>query len=266
MKVEKVTLPTRLRALARTRASGLLLLVALLALWEVSAAAGWVRSDNWPRFSSILQALISGLRSGELAVVLGTTLYRMTVGFASGTLVAVFMGVMLGRFRLADEALRPVLEVLRTLPSPAIVPPLILLLGVDDALKIVTVALAAFAPVFVNTYAGVRRLDETLALTAKTFGLGSASTVWRIVLPSSVPAIAAGMRVSLALSLIVTVIAEMVSGSSGVGYYLLSMQFAMRAADMYAAIVCLALAGYVINLAFLLAEKRVLHWYVRNEN
>ena len=102
-------------------------------------------------------------------------------------------------------------------PLLPIVPPLILLLGVDDALKIVVITLAAFAPVFVNAYAGVRGVDETLLLTGRTFGLGRLATTLQLVIPSATPSIAGGMRVALSLALVNAVIAEMISGSSGVG-------------------------------------------------
>ncbi len=253
------------RRFARTRGTGVLLLIGLFALWEASAALGWVRSENWPPLTDVLRAVVVGVVQGELGPALASTLSRMAAGFALGTGVAVVLGVVLGRVRLLDEALRPVIEIQRTLPPPAIVPPLILLLGVDEALKITVVAMAAFAPVFVNTYAGIRGADETLYLTARTFGLGRLATIWKVVLPSSVPFISAGMRTALSLSLIVAVIAEMISGASGVGYYLMSMQFAMRAADMYAAVICLAVVGYALNAAFRAIERRALHWYARTE-
>ncbi len=156
--------------LARTRLSGVILITLLLLLWEVSAARGWIVSDNWPRFSAVLVAAYRGLLSGELAEILGATLYRMLAGYAVGCLLGVLFGLLLGSNRILDWTIRPLIEIQRTLPSPAIIPPLILFLGVDDTLKIFIIMLAVFPPVFVNTYGGVRGLDETLLLTAKTFG------------------------------------------------------------------------------------------------
>lgn len=249
------------RRIGKSRATGFALITLLLVLWEVSVRAGWVVSDNWPRFSSVLVAAYTGLVSGELGPVLGSTLYRMMAGFVAGSVLGVFFGLVLGQSRLLDWAVRPMIEIQRTLPTPAIVPPLILLLGVDDALKIFVVTLAVFSPVFVNTYAGVRGLDATLALTAKTFGLGRVATLWKIVLPNSAPAVAAGMRTALSLALVMAVIGEMISGASGIGNYLMSMQYAMRADAMYAAVICLALVGYLLNRLFLWGEHHVLHWH-----
>lgn len=260
----KVQAPVRrkpFRDLARTRLSGAVLIVVLLLLWEVSAARGWIVSDNWPRFSAVLAAAWHGLLSGELADILGSTLYRTLVGYVAGCIFGVAFGLLLGSNRYFDWTLRPLIEIQRTLPSPAIIPPLILFLGVDDTLKIFIIMLAVFPPVFVNTYGGVRGLDETLLLTAKTFGLNRFDTLRKIVLPAALPAMTAGMRIALSLALIMAVIGEMISGASGVGNYLMSMQYAMRADSMYAAVICLAAAGYLLNRIFLMLERAVLHWH-----
>jgi ABC-type nitrate/sulfonate/bicarbonate transport system permease component len=247
--------------LGRTRLSGAILIALLLLLWEMSAARGWIVSDNWPRFSAVMVAAYRGLLSGELAEILGATLCRMLAGYAVGCILGVLFGLLLGSNRILDWTIRPLIEIQRTLPSPAIIPPLILFLGVDDTLKIFIIMLAVFPPVFVNTYGGVRGLDETLLLTARTFGLSRFDTLRKIVLPATLPAMTAGMRIALSLALIMAVIGEMISGASGVGNYLMSMQYAMRADSMYAAVICLAAAGYLLNRIFLVLERAVLHWH-----
>jgi ABC-type nitrate/sulfonate/bicarbonate transport system permease component len=247
--------------LARTRLSGAVLIALLLLLWEVSAARGWIVSDNWPRFSAVLVAAYRGLLSGELTEILGATLYRMLAGYAIGCILGVLFGLLLGSNRILDWTIRPLIEIQRTLPSPAIIPPLILFLGVDDTLKIFIIMLAVFPPVFVNTYGGVRGLDETLLLTARTFGLSRFDTLRKIVLPATLPAMTAGMRIALSLAPeIISPMTAMIS-ASGVGNYLMSMQYAMRADSMYAAVICLAAAGYLLNRIFLVLESAVLHWH-----
>ncbi|HWA37930.1 MAG TPA: hypothetical protein VG873_08715, partial [Burkholderiales bacterium] len=146
--------PDLLRRLAATRASGVLLLVALLVLWQVSALH-WVASPNWPPVTRIFASLAEGVRSGELVEVFGSTLYRMLAGYAIGAAAALATGLLMASVRLVHAALEPAVELLRPIPIPAIIPPLILLLGVDDAMKIFIVAFSAFFPVLVNTVAGV---------------------------------------------------------------------------------------------------------------
>jgi ABC-type nitrate/sulfonate/bicarbonate transport system permease component len=242
------------------RWTGLALLAALLVLWEVSAAT-WVSSSNWPRLSEVFKAMVEGLRTGELTGAFLSSLGRMAAGYAAGSAVAVMIGVWLARVRLARTALEPLFEFLRPIPIPAIVPPLILLLGVDDAMKIFVVAFASFFPVLINTMGGVSAVDRTVLDVARTFQHGRLSTIWTVVLPASLPYILAGLRVSLALALIITVVAEMIAGSAGIGYYIVTMQYAMRSGDMYAAILLLAATGYALNRLILAVEQRVIHWF-----
>ncbi|HQS01129.1 MULTISPECIES: ABC transporter permease [unclassified Polaromonas] len=244
---------------------GVLLLVLLLVLWQVSAL-WWVSSTSWPPVTEILKAIAAGLANGELAQVFGSTLWRMAIGFAIGSAAGVLLGITMATFPLADAALRPLVELLRPIPMPAIVPPLILLLGIDHAMKVFAVSLACFFPVLVNTVGGVRAVDPTALDVARTFQVGRLRTLLQVVLLASLPFILAGLRTSLALALIVSVVAEMIAGSEGIGYYIMTMQYAMRPSDMYAAIFLLAAMGYGLNLALLAVERRLLHWWQRGDD
>jgi ABC-type nitrate/sulfonate/bicarbonate transport system permease component len=244
------------------RLLGIGLLLALLGLWQVSAQ-NWVDSPNWPPVSDILRALAAGLGSGELPGVFASTLWRMAVGFCLGTVTGIGLGMAMASLPIADAALTPLVELLRPIPIPAIVPPLILLLGIDDAMKIFVVSFACFFPVLVNTVSGVRAVDPAALDTARTLQVGRLRTMLKVVLPASLPYVLAGMRTSLALALIVSVVAEMIAGSEGIGYYIMTMQYAMRASDMYAAIFLLAAVGYCLNLALLGVERWLLHWWHR---
>jgi ABC-type nitrate/sulfonate/bicarbonate transport system permease component len=249
-----------IRRLARSPASGWALLIALLLLWQLSAVY-WTDSPNWPPLVAVAGSLVSGIGSGELLVVFGSSLYRMASGYVIGAACAVVVGMAMANVRFIRAALDPLVELMRPIPIPAIVPPLILLLGVDDALKIFVIAFSVFFPVLVNTVSGVRAIDPVAIDVARTLRVGKMKTVRSVVLPGSLPYVLAGMRISLALALIVTVVAEMIAGSAGIGYYLITTQYAMRASDMYAAIVLLAAVGYLLNRLFIAGEQRLLHWY-----
>ena len=249
-----------LRVFFHTRLSGVCLVAALLGLWEASVRWGMVESDNWPAFSAVLVSFVRGIATGELIEVLGSSLWRMARGYAAGCVLAVAMGAALAMLPPLRRTLQPLIELLRPIPAPAIIPPLMFLLGVDDGLKIFVVAFAVFFPVFINTMSGVASVDTVYLQVARTFALSRPGVLWRVVLPASLPHILAGMRISLALALIVTVVVELTAGSQGIGHYVMSMQFASRAADMYAAIVLLTAAGYVLNRAFVAFEARVIHW------
>jgi len=244
---------------------GVLLLALLLILWQVTALC-CVSSSNWPPVTDILKAITAGLANGELVQVFGSTLWRMAAGFAIGSAVGVLLGLAMATFPLADAALRSLVELLRPIPMPAMVPPLILLLGIDHAMKVFAVSFACFFPVLLNTLGGVRAVDPTALDVARTLQVGRLRTLLWVVLPASLPFILAGLRTSLALALIVSVVAEMIAGSEGVGYYIMTMQYAMRPSDMYAAIFLLAAVGYGLNFALLSVERRLLHWWQRGDD
>lgn len=242
------------------RASGVLLIVALLSLWELSSRLGWVVSAYWPPVSQILAAALTQLTGGEILLSLAATMRRAAIGYVAASVAGIVLGIVLARSRLLRCGLLPLIEIVRPMPTPAIIPPLILFLGVDDALKIFIVALASFFPIFTTTYAGVAAIDDTLIQTARTFRTSWARTLYAVVLPAVVPAIAAGLRTATSLCIVVAVLSEMIAGSSGIGYYLVETQYAMRPDLMYAAVLYLALTGYVVNRIFVAIEMRAIPW------
>ncbi len=243
-----------------SRASGLLLVVLLLSAWEVSARSGLVESVNWPPFSAVITALVVGVADGELLPIILSTLWRMARGYAIGCAIGVPLGFGIALLRPVRLALRPTIELLRPIPIPAIIPPLIFLLGLGDGLRLSSIAFATVFPVTLNTVAGVLAVEPVYHQVAKTFGVSRMTTLCRVIFPASLPFILAGLRTSLGLAFVVTVVAEMIVGQDGVGYYLMSMEFAMRAADMYAAIVLLTCVAYLLNLAFVACEARIIGW------
>lgn len=245
---------------AGSRASGFLLILALFALWEISAR-WWADSASWPPLTQVFAALFTGFTGGELGGVFGSSLVRMFSGYLGGAAIGVAIGLAMASSRWVRALLEPSVELLRPIPIPAIVPPLILILGIDDAMKIFVVAFSSFFPIVINTFQGTRAVEPTLLAMSRTFGVSRLRTLARVVLPASLPYVFAGLRVSLALALIVTVVAEMIAGSEGIGFYLVSMQYAMRPADMYAGVLLIAATGYALNGLLLLLEQAVLPWY-----
>jgi ABC-type nitrate/sulfonate/bicarbonate transport system permease component len=239
---------------------GVALIAALLSLWEASARGGWVISDYWPPFSLVARAALYGLGDKDMMSALLSTISRSALGYATGCGIGIILGISLGLNRWLRYLILPIVEIVRPIPAPAIIPPLILFLGVDDALKIFIVALACFFPAFTNAFAGVQSVDDTLLQTARTFRLNWTSTVFKIVFPASLPTLAAGLRSAVSIALVVGVIVEMIAGASGIGYFIMQMQYAMRPDVMYAAVIYLAAIGYFLNRAFLMLERRAIPW------
>jgi ABC-type nitrate/sulfonate/bicarbonate transport system permease component len=243
-----------------SRVYGLLLIGALISLWELSSRAGWIVSAYWPPVSHILVAAVAQLAGGEILLSLAATLRRAALGYIAGSAAGITLGIVLARNRLLRYALLPLIEIVRPMPTPAVIPPLVLFLGVDDALKVFIVALASFFPVFTNTFAGVAAVDDTLIQTARTFRTSALRVLYGVVFPATLPAIAAGLRTATSLALVVAVLSEMIAGSSGIGYYLVETQYAMQPDLMYAAVFYLAVTGYALNRIFLALEARLIPW------
>jgi ABC-type nitrate/sulfonate/bicarbonate transport system permease component len=250
----------RARAAMRRR-SGLLLIAALLLLWEASARSGLIVSENWPPVSVTLVTLVQGILSGELIEVIGPTLYRFALGYVIGTSAGAIAGFAFAIVPVLRRMFESIIELLRPIPAPALIPPLVLFLGVDDLMKVTIIAVTAFFPVAINTMQGAAGVEPTYLAVARTFRTPAARILLRIVVPSTLPYVLAGMRISLALALVVTVVSEMIAGSSGVGYYLVLMQYAVRSAEMYAAIFVIAALGLVLNAGFVSVERRLIFWY-----
>ncbi|MCC6211515.1 MAG: ABC transporter permease subunit [Burkholderiales bacterium] len=248
------------RASAFERALGGGVIVLLLACVEAAVRAKLVNPALIPAPSSVAARLWEILSSGDFLKPLGVTLYLLGIAYFAACALAIAAGIAMGRSRAAYNLLEPLVEVIRPLPKPALLPPLILFLGLGDAMKLSIIGLGVFFPVLINTVQGVRGVDPVLIDTGRTFRVGRAVLILRVLLPAALPLILAGMRVALGLGLVLVVIAEMLSGTGGVGYLVIDMQRSFRVQHMYAWVVILAVLGYALNAAFLKAEHRLIHW------
>jgi ABC-type nitrate/sulfonate/bicarbonate transport system permease component len=152
------------------------------------------------------------------------------------------------------------IEFLRPMPSVAIIPVAILLLGIGDSMIVAVTVYASVWPILINTIDGVRRVDATLIDTGRTFGLKRRQILWQIILPGASPYIVTGLRIGLSIALILVTTAEMVAGSKGLGFFILDEERAMNSANMYAGIVLVALLGYLMNRLFLALEAGAMRW------
>ena len=248
-----------MRAERRFNLAGGGLFAALLLLWEIYSRAAGIQ-DYLPPPSAALKALVEPGVARSLLGHLAGTLGRFVGGYFLAAALAVAVGVVLGYSRFAYSVSEVIIELLRPMPSVAIIPVAILCLGIGDAMMIAVTVYAAAWPILLNTIDGVRNLDRTLIDTARTFGLGRLKILWQVALPAAAPYIATGLRVSLPIALILVTTSEMVAGSDGLGYFILDEERSLRPANMYAGIVVVALLGYALNRLFLLVEARALAW------
>jgi ABC-type nitrate/sulfonate/bicarbonate transport system permease component len=199
--------------------------------------------------------------SGQIAPHLLTTVRRFLEGYLLAAAIAVSAGVALGYFRFAHSLLEMLIEFLRPMPSVAIIPVAILLLGIGDSMIVAVTVYASLWPILVNTIDGVRRIERTLIDTGRTFGLGRRPMLWQIVLPAASPYIVTGLRISLSIALILVTTAEMIAGSRGLGFFILDEERSLHSNNMYAGIILVAGLGYALNRLFIALEKQAMRWH-----
>jgi ABC-type nitrate/sulfonate/bicarbonate transport system permease component len=244
----------------RVNLSGLAIAAALMLLWEIGSRSSANLQSYFPPPSAVFFALSQLSLARELFGHLLNTLARFLGGYFSAAAIAVAVGVVLGYSRFAYSLFEVLIELLRPMPSVAIIPVAILLLGIGNAMMVAVTAYACAWPILLNTIDGVRSIDRTLVDTGRTFGLGRWKILREIVLPAASPYIATGLRVSLPIALILVTTSEMVIGGSGLGYFILDEERSLRTTEMYAGIVAVALLGYALNRLFTALESRAMAW------
>ena len=251
---------------ARRRAlSGPLLgftcVVGVLVVLELLSRAGVVDRADVPPVSSILAELGRQVVSGPFWAALGHTLEGWALGLAIATIVGVAVGLLVGSSRIADQALRIVIDFLRPVPSVALVPLAVLLYGTGLQSKVALVVFAATWPILLATSYGVRDVDGLAVEAGRSFGLGPAERLRRIVVPSVVPAVATGVRVSSSIALILAVTAELIIGSPGLGAAIGTAETGGAITEMYALVVATGILGLLLNVLFTQTEGRLLAWH-----
>ena len=252
------------RRLMRTRFAvvlpGAAFLVGWIALLELSAHNGWINRVFSPVPSEIARNLGEVLASTVFFKALASTVWLLALGYFSACIAGILLGLLMGYNRRVYYLFEPTLELLRPIPKPALLPPLILMFGLGASMKVSIVFLGAVFPVLINTIQGVRSVDPVLVDVARTFRCGALRTVFRVVLPACMPIVLAGMRVSLGLGLVLVILAEMLTGAHGLGAQLVDAQRAFRVQEMYAWTVVLAALGTALAVAFNCVEQRLISW------
>jgi ABC-type nitrate/sulfonate/bicarbonate transport system permease component len=185
----------------------------------------------------------------------------MLAGFGLAVGTGVVCGLLVGRSRIVSELLTPGIEFLRAVPSPALVPVFLILLGTETTMRITLIAFGSIWPVLLNTIDGVRRMESGQLDTARIFRIPRAATLVRVVLPSALPKICAGIRVAVATSVILMVVSELVASADGIGHQIVDAQQLFLLTDMWAGVLLLAVIGFSMNSLFSKLERRLLSWH-----
>jgi ABC-type nitrate/sulfonate/bicarbonate transport system permease component len=239
----------------------MLFFVGFLALWEIIARAELINPLIVPAPSRILAIFWDLAVSGQIPMQILLSMKRAMAGYLLAAAIFIPLGLVMGLFEPIHRLLEVVIEMVRPVPPPVIIPAAMLVFGIEDEMKIFVIFFSCAWPILLNTIDGVRNMEGVLLNTARTFGLSRAKTIWQIVLPAASPQIMTGMRVSLPIMLILVVISEMVGSTDGIGYFILDSQRRFKVAQMYAGMLSLAILGYALNQLFDLLYRRLLSWH-----
>lgn len=233
----------------------------ILVTWLGLTSLGIVSPLFLPSLPSLFKALYVGLIRGGILPDLGMTLYRVVIGFALGFMVGVPLGILMGVNERIYASIEVVIDFFRSLPAMALFPLFLLVFGLGDKPKIGIAFYATLLFMAINTVYGVRNCKEMRVMVARTFGASKTQILRKVILPSSLPGIFAGIRVSVSLAVVVVVVSEMFMGTvHGLGQRIYDASLMYRIPEMYAAILITGLLGYMLNKMCFLLERRFVHW------
>lgn len=236
---------------------GLILILGLLLVWEMGARS--VGSPSFPPVTAVVQELTKD--GAELATQMSVTLARAAAGFALALVTMLPLGIFIGRSPRFAPYVEPLIDLLRPLPPLAIVPVAMLFLGTGSSAKISVIFYSASFPLLLNAIDATRATHPLLVNVGRSIGLSRAEIMRRIDLPAAMPQIMAGVRLSVAVALLISVSAEMLLSTDGVGNYLMRAQEQFRIAAGLACIGVIALVSLAVNTAVHQVERRLLSWH-----
>ena len=234
--------------------------VLLLVVWEWGTSAGWISALTLPRPSAVGGVFVDLWVSGDLWRHLLPSLERFAVGGALGAAAGVAVGLAIGLVGIARAGLAPLVAALFPIPKIALLPLFVIWFGIGEASKYALIAFGVFTPTVVATYGGVDGVDRQLIRMGQSFGLSRLSLVTKIVLPGALPAILSGLRVSLAIAIILLVAAEMLGAEHGIGAYILTAGALYDLERLFAGVAMLSALGLLLNFAVGRAERILLAW------
>ena len=235
--------------------------VVLFIAWDLVVRLGFIKPILLPSPADTIAALITGLAGGPLLTDFAMTVWRTLQAFLIAAVVGVPLGVLLGSNEKAYRSVEFLIDFFRSTPSSALIPLFLLIFGVSDVNKIAIAAFGALLIVVFNSAYGVINARKQRVMAAKVMGASRWQVfkdvlIWESLQPSFV-----GLRSAVSMALVIVIVAEMFIGSdTGLGHRIIDAQQVLNVKSMYAAILAAGALGYALNILFLVAERRIVHW------
>lgn len=241
---------------------GLLVFIVLIGFVEFGTRAGFITSLTLPKPSDVFATFVDLWQSGLLWKHLVPSITRLVVGAAIGATFGIGVGILIGLFSLIRAGLVPLVAAIFPIPKIALLPLFVIWFGIDETSKYALIAFGTFTPTVVATYGAVDNVDRSLIRMGQSFSLSWISIVRKIVLPGAMPGILSGLRVSLAIAIILLVAAEMLGAEFGIGAYILEAGSLYDLERLFVGVAILSILGVLVSLAIGMIEKRLLNWRV----
>lgn len=231
--------------------------------WEAAPRAGLVPADYFPPASSAAVALGGLATSPEFLEQLAMTWGRTLAGLAIAIALALAMAIVTGRYQLGRRMLEPLVEMLRVLPPPALVPLCIFALGLGARLYLFIIAFAALWPVYLGAANALAATEPVQLNTGRAFGYSTWEILLKLRLPSALPEIFTGVRLAAGIALLAAVASEMLAAKDGLGFMLYDSAFTLRVADMFAVMFVVGASGVLMQGLVALARRAAIGWHMR---
>jgi NitT/TauT family transport system permease protein len=262
----------------RKIATGLIVPIVALALWQLASSMGWVNAlvlpsplavlRKWIEYASptepytpATESWLAWAFSGELLRDTFSSMYRVVVGFVVGAGLALPLGLSMGSSQRVYAWMNPLVQVLRPIPPIAYIPLSILWFGLGNPPAIFLIAIGAFFPVLINTIVGVRNVDGIYLRAARNLGANQRTLFMRIMLPAAVPYILSGVRIGIGTAFIVVIVAEMIAVNNGLGFRILEAREYFWSDKIIAGMISIGLLGLAIDLAVTRLNNHLLRWH-----
>jgi len=239
--------------------------VAVVLLWQLVSSAGLVPAQKLPPPTTVWHTAVSLVTTsspayGTLQGAMLVSLQRMAIGFAFGAVAAIALALAAGLSRLGENAVDPLLQILRTLPLFGLIPVFIVWFGIGELPKVILIALGTAIPLYLNTFAGIRSVDARLVEVGKSLGLRRSELIRHVILPGALPQALTGLRQSLGVAWLALVVAEQVNANAGIGFIISQATQFLRNDVILVALAVYAVLGLLTDALVRLLERRALAW------
>lgn len=233
----------------------------IFVIWEACSRLGLLDPIFVPALSEVLATLYHELFvTHELLVHMGFSFARAGIGFALAAVVGITVGILMGRYRVAESFVDPLISALFPTPKLAIFPLMMVFLGIGDASKIALIFLGCFFPIVISTYTGVKNVDKYFIWNARTKGANHRQVLWTVVFPAAMPFVFAGLRVATSTGFLLIVASELIAANEGLGYLIIYAQRTFNPTLMFSGVLMVACMGFIVDRVLLAIGRWLFAW------